>query len=263
VDRAPPARAVLEPRSVVRRMTSERIHDSWDAIVGAYVVSSPDGLNRFAYARATAEALPEIGAYLRSLEAIAVSRLSRAERLVFWINLYNALTIKTVLDHYPVPSIKRIRLSFWRPWAGPFAAKQMRVEGQALSLRDVEHGILRPSFNEPRVHFAINCASYGCPNLQPTAFTTDNVESLMDASARQFVNHPRAVRIERGRLITSSIFVWYGEDFGRDAASVIAELKRHAAPALREALDGRTKIDGHHYDWTLNDVPRDDNLDRM
>jgi hypothetical protein len=249
-----PDQAMLPEKHAAAIHAADRIHDSWDAIVRTYVVPSPDGLNRFAYARAAAEARPPIDAYLRSLEAIAVSRLSRVEQLVFWINLYNALTIKTVLDYYPVPSIKRIRLSFWRPWAGPFAAKQMRVEGRALSLRDVEHGILRPSFKEPRVHFAINCASYGCPNLQPIAFTTDNVESLMDACARQFVNHPRAVRIDGGRLITTSIFVWYGEDFGPDAASVIVQLKRHAEPALAEALDGRTKIDGHQYDWSLNDV---------
>ena len=118
----------------------------------------------------------------------------------------------------------------------------------------MEHGILRPTFKEPRAHYAINCASYGCPNLQPTAFTPANVESLMESCARQFINHPRAVRIDAGRLITSSIFVWYGEDFGPDAASVIAHLRRYANPELAEALEGRTTIDGHRYDWSLNDV---------
>ncbi|MFO0997086.1 MAG: DUF547 domain-containing protein [Alphaproteobacteria bacterium] len=230
------------------------LHDPWDRIVRAHVVPTPDGLNRFAYARAKTDAGPAIGAYLRSLEAVAVSRLPRAEQFVFWINLYNALTIKTVLDHYPVRSIKRIRPSRWRPWIGPFAVKQVSVEGRMLSLRDVEHGIIRPHFKEPRAHYAINCASYGCPNLQPVAFTADNVETLMDSCAQQFVNHTRAVSIEKGRLIVSSIFVWYGEDFGPNDAAVIAHLARYAEPALKEALRGRTKIDGHQYDWSINDV---------
>lgn len=233
---------------------SDRLHRAWDAVLRAHVVPTDDGLNRFAYARAKADAMSAIAAYIRALEAVPVSTLRRDDRLAFWINLYNALTIKTVLDHYPVSSIKRIRLSVWRPWTGPFAAKQVRVEERALSLRDVEHGILRPAFKEPRVHYAINCASYGCPNLQPAAFTAANVETLMESCARQFVNHPRGVRVEAGRLVVSSIFVWYGEDFGPDAAAVIAHLGRYAEPALKLALQGRETIDGHQYDWSINDV---------
>jgi hypothetical protein len=124
-----------------------------------------------------------------------------------------------------------------------------------MSLDDIEHGTMRPTFRDPRVHYAVNCASIGCPNLRPRAFTAARLEAELDDAARAFVNHPRGVSVlADGRLRVSSIYHWFREDFGGDDAGVIAHLRRHAAPPLATRLASAMAIAGHDYDWTLNDA---------
>jgi hypothetical protein len=115
---------------------------------------------------------------------------------------------------------------------------------------------LRPIFADPRIHYAVNCASIGCPDLAREAYGRDTTEAMLDAAARAFVNHPRGARIERGRLRVSSIYDWFKADFGGSDAAVILHLGSYAAPDLAEALRGIRKIDDHGYDWSLNDAAR-------
>lgn len=127
-----------------------------------------------------------------------------------------------------------------------------------MSLDDIEHETMRPTFRDPRVHYAVNCASIGCPNLWPRAWRAPMLERELDAAAAAFVNHPRgATVLADGRLRVSSIYTWFREDFGGNEAGVVAHLRRHAAPLLAARLAGRTAIAADAYDWAFNDAPPD------
>jgi hypothetical protein len=217
-------------------------------------VPGDDGVNRFAYARAKASGRALLGGYIASLEAVPVSRLDRGEQRAYWINLYNAVTTRIVLDHYPVKSIRDISLGPGLFSFGPWDAKVVAVEGERLSLNDIEHGILRPIWHDPRLHYALNCASISCPSLPTVAFTAANTERLLDAGARAYVNDPRGVRIAGGSLTVSSIYLWYRADFGERDGAVVDHLKRCAAPALAAELARFRAPDHYAYDWGLIDL---------
>lgn len=234
--------------------TSTVDHTAWDRFLAAYLVRGEDGINRLRYGGVGAADRAALESYVEGLSAIPISRYNRAEQLAFWINLYNALTVRVVLDHYPVASIRDIDISPGLFADGPWTRKLVTVEGEALSLNDIEHRILRPIWADPRLHYALNCAALGCPNLQPTAFTGANAEALMEAGARAYVNHPRGARMDNGALVVSSIYVWFAEDFGGGDRDVIAHLRRYAEPGLAAALAGASGIADHRYDWRLNAV---------
>jgi hypothetical protein len=228
-------------------------HEPWGLILSRYIVTRPDGLNLFAYGRVSPADRSSLAQYIKALEATPVSRLSRDAQMAFWINLYNAKTIDIVLAHYPVKSIRDISLGGLFT-IGPWKQKNMIVEGKSLSLDDVEHNILRKQWKDPRIHYAVNCASMGCPNLALRPFTSDNLETMLEEGARSFVNHPRGVSVKNGRLTLSRIWQWYRADFGSSDADVIRHVSTYAAPALRQQLDKIRDIDGYDYDWTLNEA---------
>ena len=230
-------------------------HGAWDRFLKAYVGASDDGVNRVAYGRVSGSDGLGLKRYIAGLAAEPVSRLSRAEQLPLWINLYNALTVKLVLDHYPVKSIHDIDISPGWFASGPWDKKLIEIEGEKISLNDIEHRILRPIWRDPRIHYAVNCASIGCPNLGTDAFTATNAEGLLSQAAHLYVNHPRGARIEDGELVVSSIYVWFQEDFGGDDKGVIAHLARYARAELKAGLAKAQKIGDFGYDWALNGVP--------
>ncbi|HWI27050.1 MAG TPA: DUF547 domain-containing protein [Stellaceae bacterium] len=231
-------------------------HDPWSRFLATYLVPGRDGVNRFDYARAQASGRATLESYISMLQATPVSQLNRAEQRAYWINLYNAVTTRIVLDHYPTRSIRDISLGPGLFSIGPWDAKVVQVEGERLSLNDIEHGILRPIWRDPRLHYALNCAAISCPSLPRVAFTAENTERLLEDGARAYVNDPRGVRIEDGRLIVSSIYLWYRSDFGRDEAAVMDHLRHYAAPELVAQLGRWHAPDGYAYDWRLIDVPR-------
>jgi hypothetical protein len=229
-------------------------HTAWGAFLARYLVPGEDGINRIAYRRVLPTDAEALAVYLSALGGVPITARRRAEQLAYWINLYNALTLRTVLDHYPVASILDINLSRGILGRGPWRKKLVRVEGEEVSLDDIEHRILRPFWRDPRLHYALNCASLSCPNLQPRAFTSATTEEMLETAARAYVNHPRGVHLIEGRLFVSSIYVWYQADFGGDDRGVIAHLRRYAAPPLAQALAGQDRIAGDSYDWSLNDA---------
>ena len=197
--------------------------------------------------------------YVMKLSQSTPSTLTKDAQFAFWANLYNALTIKVVLDYYPVSSIRKINISPGLFAKGPWGKKLIDVEGKDLSLDDIEHKILRPQWKDPRIHYALNCASYGCPSLPAKPFTATALEAQLNAAARGFINSPRGARIENDRLIVSKIYDWYEQDFVRDDtlssdANVISHLRLYADKELAATLKGRTKINSYEYIWTLNDV---------
>lgn len=208
-----------------------------------------DGIARFAYQAARADRAA-LTAYLARLQGTNVDALDRPEQFAFWANLYNALTLDVVLANWPVASIREIRSGLFAP--GPWGRKLATVSNEALTLDDIEHRILRPLWRDPRVHYAVNCASLGCPDLPARAFRAASLDADLDNAVRIFVNHPRGARIEGDRLVVSSIYRWFIEDFSGTDAGVIAHLARHAAPPLAAALRGRQTLDRDAYDWANN-----------
>jgi hypothetical protein len=227
-------------------------HGSWQDFLSKYVSAAPDGVNRVDYQGVTPADRASLERYLAQLQATAVTKLNRREQLAYWINLYNALTVRVVLDHLPVDSITDIDISPGFFANGPWGAKLAKVEGHEISLNDVEHRILRPIWQDNRIHYAVNCASIGCPNLIREVFTRENVEDLLDRAAKEYVNHPRGARIEDGRLQVSSLYEWYKVDFGDSDQGVIDHLRRYATGELAKRLEGYSGGLSDGYDWSLN-----------
>jgi Protein of unknown function, DUF547 len=186
------------------------------------------------------------------MQSLPISTYTRAEQKAYWINLYNAVTVDVILSRFPVASIRDINISPGLFVRGPWGAKLISVESEKLSLDDIEHRILRPIWKDNRVHYAVNCASLGCPNLQPVAYTGENTETLLERAAVEFINHPRGVAIQKGRLQVSSIYVWFQEDFGSDPEDLMEHWQQYANPALAEALEKYSGGLAHEYDWRLN-----------
>ena len=228
-------------------------HSAWDAFLAAYVAADPEGVNRVDYGAVTADDRMALEDYLGRLQETEVSALSRDEQLALWVNLYNARTVALILENYPVSSIRDITYGFFSfgPWDEPL----LTVEDRSLSLNDVEHQIIRPIWRDSRVHYVLNCAASGCPNLGLQAYTGATIDRAMDAAARAYVNDPRGASFDdEGRLTVSKIYGWFREDFGGDQAGVLAELRRYADAPLLARLEGRERIDDYAYDWSLNDA---------
>lgn len=231
-------------------------HGAWTSLLRAHLRDAGAPPTRLAYGAFSADDRASLRAYLDAMQQRGVTGLDRAGQFAFWINLYNAQTVAVVLDHYPVASIRDIALGGGVRAAilgGPWQKKLLRVAGLRLSLDDIEHGILRRLFRDPRLHYAINCASMGCPSLRAAAFTADNLEDQLQSAAREFINAQHGVAFEGQRLVLSSIFEWYRKDFGGTDQSLLGHLASHAEASLRARLLSASRIDAYRYDWRLND----------
>lgn len=226
-------------------------HDTWQFMLDKYLIEShSSGISRFAYNRVNKKDLSLLNNYLEQLTILDPRLYSDREQQAYWINLYNALTIKLVIEHHPKTSIKEIGQGL--PGLGPWDDQIVNIQGRALTLNQIEHGILRPLWKDSRIHFLINCASLGCPSLQGKAVTANNLESLFEQAAREFINHPRAVQFNENTLILSKIFDWFREDFAEDEQGLIQYLANYAEPKLRQALlTFQGEID-YQYNWKLN-----------
>jgi len=227
-------------------------HHLWAELLRKYIKPGDDAVNRFAYGSVSKTDKDKLDRYIDQLAQTPVGQHNRQVQRAYWINLYNALTIQEVLSHFPVDSIRDIRSGIFS--AGPWKKKLVKVEDQKLTLNDIEHRILRPIWQDPRIHYAVNCASLGCPNLQDEVFTAANTESLLDKAAREFINHPRAAVVIDGKLQVSSIYEWFKADFGGKDAAVIEHLKQYAGAELARSLNTVSKIDSDLYDWRINSV---------
>ncbi len=232
-------------------------HSLWQKVLDAHLKSGADGINRFGYrelaaqqARPGKESAGSLEAYLQLMAQIDPRDYNAAEQQAYWINLYNALTVDLVLKHPKKNSILRMGERFFS--IGPWADKVYEVAGEMLTLNDIEHRILRPIFQDHRVHYAVNCASIGCPNLAAAAFTGVQLDAQLAAQERDYINHPRAVALdERGRLTLSQIFEWYASDFAPDQQGLLAYLARHHA-TLGDELAAYSGAVKYAYDWDLN-----------
>jgi len=190
--------------------------------------------------------------YLKVLEKTETTRLTAKQQLAFYINAYNAWTIKLILSAYPgVASIWDLGSRIFK-WKSPFRKEIVRIEGKTMSLDDLEHGIIRPRFKDPRIHFAVNCASKSCPPLLSEPYRGSVLDRQLNQSVRAFLNDPERNRLEGETLYVSKIFKWFAEDFNDD---VVAFFLQYADEELKQRLragkDG-LKVKYLDYDWGLN-----------
>ena len=194
---------------------------------------------------------------------------TKAERFAFWINAYNLLTLRAIIDHYPIRShwfTLQPRNSI-RQIDGVWTTLTWPVAGRTATLDDIEHRILRPEFKDPRVHFAINCASIGCPPLLDTPYRAVTLDAQLDAAARRYLAAPEGLQVDGSTLRVSSILKWYGDDFvarfseGGDSSrtpverailGVVSQFGPSAAKALARTPSVRVVF--LDYNWSLNDL---------
>ena len=227
-------------------------HSAWDALLARHVAARDGGANLVAYDGFSAKDRAQLERYVTAMAAIPIGDYPRDEQLAYWINLYNALTVQVVLDNLPVASIRDINTSPGLFSSGPWGQEVVSVEGHALSLNDIEHRILRPIWRDPRIHYGVNCASIGCPDLAPRAYTGATVQGMLDAAARSYVNDPRGVLVRDGKVTVSRIYDWFIEDFGGSEQAVLDHLRRYAEPDLAARLTVVGGLTDTQYDWSLN-----------
>ncbi|MBT8399138.1 MAG: DUF547 domain-containing protein [Rhodothermia bacterium] len=227
-------------------------HEAFTSLLSKYVHPDGSGLNVVDYEgwRSNPDDRDALDSYIARLEETPVSTLPDAERFALWANLYNAVTVKLILDEKPKKSIREIRPHSFA--FGPWGANRVTVEGENLSLDNIEHDILRKQWDDPRIHYAVNCASIGCPNLPTKAWEASTLEQDLDAAARDYINHPRGVTTTDRGLRVSKIYKWYREDFGDSDEGVIQHILEYADSELAESIRVTPKIRGHEYDWDLN-----------
>ncbi len=189
---------------------SQISHQDWQQLLDAYLVEQGEN-TLFRYSKVTASDKAKLKQYIQRLAKLDPLQYNQAEQYAYWVNLYNAITVDLILDNYPVKSITKLGglFSF-----GPWGDDVVVINGKVLTLNDIEHRILRPIWNDPRTHYAVNCASLGCPNLQVQAFTADNTQALLDSAAKTFINSSKGVSIQGNTAQLSSIYDWFAEDFG-------------------------------------------------
>lgn len=221
-------------------------HDEWDRLLAE---GTRDGFVDYGYMQ---EHRAELDAYLDRVAQANLAELDEDHLMALLMNAYNALTVRSILDHRPVESIRDI--------PGVWKETTHTVGGQELTLDEIEHNLLRPFWKDPRIHFAVNCASGSCAPLPPWAFSGDEVEAQLEERSRAFLSSPDNVRIEGGALLVSKYFDWYGADFTQEgwdprAETIPAFIARYARPEVAawiEEQGGDPPLRFLDYDWSLN-----------
>lgn len=190
----------------------------------------------------------KLRSYLKSLEEVSKKQFksfSKNQQLAFWINAYNAYTLDVIIKAYPVKSIKEIGGNFI--FKGPWRDKFITLLGKKRSLDNIEHDIIRKDFHEPRIHFAVNCASIGCPSLLREAFVADKLEDQFEKAAKNFMNNPKKNYVKGNSLYLSKIFKWYGDDFDEKYGGY----KKYALKYHSQYT--KDDFEWSDYDWSLNE----------
>lgn len=240
--------AVVMPRlpSVSMPATSAPVdHSAYDRLLKKHV--NAQGLVDYKGFKADEAAFNQYLALLSKNPPAA--NWSKADQMAYWINAYNAYTIRLILDHYPLQSIKDIGSKIQIPFVTtPWAAKFFSIGGEKMSLDNIEHGILRKKFDDPRIHFTLVCASISCPRLRNEAYTAAQLEKQLDDQGRDFLNNPAKNKISKSAAQLSKYFDWYKGDWEKNGQSVVKWVNRYSTTKI----DDNTKISYLDYNWNLN-----------
>lgn len=241
-------------------------HSQWQGLLQDNVVELREGRATQVNYDGMLERRSQLRSYLDSIAAVKKPEFEawdRPEQLAFLINAYNAWTVEFILTQYPdLESIKDLGSFFSSPWSKDIVS----LFGEQVSLDDIEHEMIRGwgRYNEPRIHFAVNCAAIGCPALAAEAFTANNLEELLDKNTRRFMSDNQRNYFSSGRFYLSKIFDWYEEDFEKgwngynSLAEFVADYQQElelSSEAQSALSDNRFRVRYTTYDWGLNRVP--------
>ncbi len=233
-------------------------HKAWDALVKKHVVLLQGGKASQVRYAGMARDRAALKTYLDSLSSVTEAQFNawpKAERMAFLINAYNAFTVEKVLTRYPnLKSIRDFGTVFGNPWKDKF----FKLLGRESYLDQVEHEMLRKpgAYDEPRVHFAVHCASIGCPMLREEAYVPERLEAQLAEQTTRFLSDHSRNRFEDGKLEVSKIFDWFKEDFGvrEQFFARYAKLLADTPDAQKQVAEGRAPLAFLEYDWSLNDA---------
>lgn len=218
-------------------------HDQWTAILSKHVSSA----GQVDY-KGIKDNEAQLDTYLAVLSANHPnSDWDKKDQLAFWINAYNAFTVKLIVKNYPVVSIKDLGGSIYKvntPWDEKF----INIGDKTYDLNNIEHGIIRKDFNDPRIHFAVNCASISCPPLRNEAYVGSKLDAQLDDQARSFINDESKNKITKSKAKISKLFTWFKGDFTQDGKTVVDFINKYS----KEKITDKTKITYFDYDWNLN-----------
>jgi hypothetical protein len=227
-------------------------HGAWEQFLTRYVRIGADGVHRVAYGEVTPDDRGALDRHIAELAALPITTYNRDQQMAFWINLHNALLVRLILDHYPVASVLDIDGQPRR--SGPWHLPLVEVDERRLSLADIQHRILGSVWEDARMYYALSCGALGCPDLQPVPFKGQSLDEQLTEAAIDYANDSRCMRFEEDRLIVSSIYRWYRDDFGGSDRAVISHLLALAEPSLAMRLQDFDHISGDAFDWRLNDA---------
>lgn len=212
-------------------------HKLWDVLLKKHVKTNGVDYENFLKDKKALEF------YLKQFESISLKEFNEKEQLALFINAYNAFTVDLILSNYSntLKSIKDIK----NPWDN----KIYNIAGTKYSLNEIEHKFLRENLKEPRIHFAINCASISCPPLQPYAFLPNQIESQLSDVTTKFINSPQGVRITENKIEISQIFNWFKKDFETEKTTLTNFISKFLNPSLDIS---KHKISYIEYNWNLN-----------
>ncbi|TGD82267.1 DUF547 domain-containing protein [Hymenobacter wooponensis] len=220
-------------------------HSGYDRLLKKYV--NEKGLVNYKGLKANQK---EFNQYLQLLSKNPpAASWSKQEQMAYWINAYNAYTIRLILDHYPVQSIKDIGSKIKIPFVTtPWAAKFFTIGGAKMSLDEIEHGTLRKKYNDPRIHFALVCASISCPRLRNEAYTAEQLDRQLDDQGRDFLNNPGKNKVGKNEAQLSKYFDWYKGDWTDNGQSVASWVNKYSTTKM----DPNAKVTYLDYNWNLN-----------
>lgn len=222
------------------------IHSIWDDLAKKHI--NDEGLVDY---KAFKEDVKTLDSYLAMLgENPPKDSWSKDEKMAYWINAYNANTVKLILDYYPVKSIKDIGSKIQVPFVStPWAKKFIRIGNETMSLDNIEHGTLRKDFDEKRIHFALVCAAMSCPRLRNEAYTAEKLDAQLDEQGQDFINNPAKNRIDPKKAQLSKYFDWYKGDWKDNDKSVMYWVNRYSKTKINKDTD----ISFLNYNWALNE----------
>lgn len=247
----------LWPKWEATNPTSQKVisHQAWQDFLNRRLITNNEGINLIDYPNITKEDINHLNQYINQMATVPISEYNRQEQLAYWINLYNALTVQTILNHYPVESIQEIKISPGLFSIGPWGAHLITINGMRLTLDDIHNRIIRPIWNDARTHYAINNGSMGAANLSTKAYQSATLEPQLNQAATDYINSLRGIQIIEGKLVASKIYKWFYDDFGGNDIDLINHLKQYANKPLRMNLNQIKRVSTYNYNWHLNGVP--------
>jgi hypothetical protein len=236
---------VAAPSYTVAAASALVDHSAFDKLLKKHV--SAQGLVDYKGFKADEQAFNQYLAMLSKNPPAA--NWPKNEQIAYWVNAYNAFTIRLILNHYPVQSIKDIGSKIKIPFVTtPWADKFFSIAGEKMSLDNIEHGILRKKFDDPRIHFTLVCASISCPRLRNEAYAAAQLDKQLDDQGRDFLNNPAKNKVGKSAAQLSKYFDWYKGDWQQNGQSVVKWVNRYATTKM----DDDAKITYLDYNWSLN-----------